>query len=211
MVEAPKSPSPDPIDPNSDIQGKPSVQPDRSGFQKHMRPNANPAQTSSPAQATPMDLAKKPGPSSTPTVASLTSQANSIDANFKTLSTQLQSLPSNKLKKQHETLLDEKLRQANKHIQSAAEKMGLPPGKVPSDLAKMGPIKRFLGYVTNGQKQILEAKKKLETLKTEKQLNPSDLILVQIKLSQAQQELEYSSILVAKVVDMLKQLMNIQI
>ncbi len=82
------------------------------------------------------------------------------------------------------------------------------PTKVP-DTAN--PVERFLGYVSDGQNQLLAAKAQLQELGQTGTANPADLMLVQIKLSQAQQELEYSSILLSKVVDIFKQMLNIQL
>ncbi len=43
------------------------------------------------------------------------------------------------------------------------------------------------------------------------QMSPSDMLMVQIKLNKAQQELEYSSLLLGKAIDDLKMMMNIQL
>ncbi len=182
-----------------------SNMPRSSSFEKYMQTPSNSPSTKKVPSASEFSPSLQK-----PTLASIKGQANSVDASLDSLHAQLKANPNLKMKAQHARLLEDKLKQSNKHLKEASQNLGIPSSALKKPASK-GPIHRFLGYVTNGQKQILEAKKKLETLKTEGSLNPADLILVQVKLSQAQQDLEYSSILLGKVVDMFKQIMNIQI
>ncbi len=178
--------------------------PNQAAFEKHLNsPNTIERKSVEETTQSSSSLGTKP------TLASVKGQVNTVGASLDSLQGQLEANAKVKMKKQHSRLLENNLKKANTHIQSASTKLGVPSSSYTPK--GTGPIRRFLGYVTNGQRQILAAKKQLETLKTEDSLNPAALISVQVKLSQAQQELEYSSILLGKVVDMFKQMMNIQI
>nr|NGX26748.1 hypothetical protein [Chlamydiota bacterium] len=75
-----------------------------------------------------------------------------------------------------------------------------------------GPLQKFLGLVTDGQNQLEAAKQKLTDLSAKgEDLRPAEMLMIQIKLNKAQQELEYSSLLLGKAVDDLKMMMNIQL
>lgn len=208
MAENLNSNPPEKISPGKAVPAKPSIEPDSTSFQKHM--NKEPSPPMGDIAASPFDLSRKKAPSGVPSLADLSNQVDQTHSHYQTLQTQLQNNPNLKIKNSYSDLIDNKLRDANTHLQKASEQLGLSPFPMNAYTSK-NPIQRFLGYVTDGQKQLLAAKQKLEQMKTEGQLNPSDLLLIQIKLSQAQQEIEYSSILLAKVMDMIKQMMNIQI
>jgi flagellar biosynthesis/type III secretory pathway ATPase len=58
----------------------------------------------------------------------------------------------------------------------------------------------------------MAVQQKLKSLAaSNKPINPADMMLVQIKMSQAQQEIEYSTTLLGKVIDSLKQIINTQL
>ncbi len=203
----------DRIEPNKGIdteKTKPQ-QPDKSLFQSYMQegaPNA-PKTTpgASPAEVTGLPAMQTAGPS----VDSLLGQVNTSQANMDNIRDKLNT-PDLKFKRQHQYLLRDKLTEANNHLASANTRLGAGPIS-PTEVAdNAGPVEKFLAYVTDGQNQLLAAKSQLESLKSQgTQINPADMLLVQVKLSQAQQELEYSSTLLSKVVDMFKQMLNIQL
>ncbi len=191
--------------------------PKASEFQQHMGPedvktqNAPNTPQQIPTGVSPMELAKGPAfQTAGPNLHSLLAQVNSADGDLSDIRKKL-GTPNLKFKRQHQQLLKNKLEDANSHLRSANGRMGAEvpdPTKVP-DTAN--PVERFLGYVSDGQNQLLAAKAQLQELGQTGTANPADLMLVQIKLSQAQQELEYSSILLSKVVDIFKQMLNIQL
>jgi hypothetical protein len=113
-------------------------------------------------------------------------------------------------KRSEQSLLNTKLSETNNYIRASAKKLGYepPPLEIP---AKAPPIAKFISYITDGQNQLVEVQNQLSTLSVRGELKPEQLLLIQVKLSQAQQELEYSSVLLAKTIDFLKQTMNIQI
>jgi hypothetical protein len=193
------------------FEQKPSIKPNKEAFQSYMKETPT-DDTVNTGQVSPMDLAK----STTPQAAgvsmdSLLGQADTTSNTINSLQNNLNT-PNLKFKHSQQRLLDNKLTDAQSHITTASEKLGaplLPKTKIP---AGSRPVVKFLSYVTDGQNQILAAKKQLQAIKAKGQaLKPTDMLLVQVKLAQAQQELEYSSVLVSKVVDVIKQTINIQI
>ena len=203
---------PERIDPTKRIgeEAKVPSTPSRS-FETFMQ-QPNPL-TQSPTQSlSPFDLAHgQTVLPATPTPETLMAQAKMAQTTLGDVSTQL-STPNLKLKQAHKYLLKNKLTDANAHLRAANIKLGaetpeekaLPPGT--------GPVAKFLNFVTDGQNQLDSSIRQLSAIKDKgMQMNPADFLLVQIKLNKAQQEIEYSSVLLSKVIDDMKTLMNIQL
>lgn len=203
--------SSDRIDPTKLPEGEKTVVPDRSKFQGFMEKSPTAKEQGSQEGISPIELPKGAGfQTAGPSIESLLGQVNTTEANFNNLKNQLNT-PDLKFKRQHQYLLRNKLTDANDHIRGASNRLNadmIDPSKLSQ---KAGPVEKFLAYVTDGQNQLLAAKARLEQLKSQGQVSPSDMLLVQVKLSQAQQELEYSSILLSSVISVLKQMMNIQL
>jgi hypothetical protein len=210
--------------PTPDIFGEGKIEPTK-GFEKEtqLKPSANQSfqsymkeapkaeKTEMPKGISPMDLAKSSLPQAAPTLNNVLGQISTTTSQIETMQNQL-ATPNLRFKSSQLRLLESKLSDAKGHIASASEKLGsplIPEGIVPTG---SGPITRFISMLTDGQRQLLAAKAQVEKLKEKGDaIKPGDLLLIQIKLSQAQQEIEYSSILLSKVVDIVKQMINIQI
>lgn len=200
----------DRIEPSKGIDvEKTRVQPDGRLFQAYMEegPGAAP-KTVGPTPVQPQATTLPTGPS----YDTLLAQVNGAQGNLQVMQNHLNDNPNLKFKRQQQYLLRDKLTSANSHLASANSKLGAeqPP---PTELSNQAsPIEKFIGYIADGQNQLIAAKKQIEALKDQgPNLNPSELLLVQVKLSQAQQEIEYSSTLLSKVVDTFKQMMSIQL
>ena len=116
-----------------------------------------------------------------------------------------------KFKRSQVHLLRNKLMDASDDLRAANAKMGAETPQMPSSTGAR-PIERFLNYVADGENQLESARQRLlEVGKHGEQLRPADMLLVQIKFSQAQQEIEYSSTLLAKVIDSIKQILSTQL
>lgn len=199
------------VRPDKTLEGGRISQPDSSSFEayKEKAPSATTPEQQT-GQISPMDLAAKNAASTTPTYQTLLSQSMNVRDSLGDIEKNLKT-PKLKLKKSQSNLLNTKLKNANEHLDSAIKKMGATPPENSDISTVSNPVARFLTMITDGQKKLAEAHNTLQNLKTEKgQLQPGDMLLIQIKLSQAQQEIEYSSVLLSKVVDSLKQIMNIQ-
>lgn len=185
--------------------------PDTESFQsyKEEAPSA-PGVGKTSAEMTPMDLASKTGISTTPTFQSITAQAKNAQDTLGEVQKNLQT-PNLKLKTSQTNLLNTKLTNANKNLQTANQKLGAKvpePTPVPKNA---NPITKFVGLITDGQNNLQEAQNTLQGMKSRTDLQPGDMLLIQVKLAQAQQEIEYSSVLLSQVVSSLKQILGIQL
>ncbi len=141
----------------------------------------------------------------------LLAQVTTSQATLSDLSTELNT-PKLKLKQSQRWLLKQKLANASAHLTSVNDKLGIPPAPPFEEPSEGGPIEKFLSYITDGQSKLTQAQDKLKELNaTGKELNPADLLLIQIKLAKAQQEMEYSSVVLSKAVDAMRTLMSIQL
>jgi len=181
-----------------------------SSYMKGGEPNPL-AATGKPTQASPFDLAHGRVPPPGPTLASIQDQAKVAGATMGDINTQLNT-PKLKLKQSTKYLLKNKLSSAKGHIQSAATKVGAPIIEEEEQQGKGGPLQKFVNLVTSGQRQLDATQSMLAQISAKgEQMSPSDMLMVQIKLNKAQQELEYSSLLLGKAIDDLKMMMNIQL
>jgi hypothetical protein len=183
----------------------------RPSFESHLanQPAMKPAQGN--GVQSPMEAASlTPATKGTPTVGSLITQAKSAQDTLGTVGEQLNT-PNLKFKRAQSHLLRNKLTDASNYSRAAAEKLGLDtdPIQMPTD---GGPVGRFLAYVNDGQEQFLAIQKKLNELsKDPEHINPATMMFLQSKMGLAQQEIEYSSTLLGKVISSITTIMGIQL
>ena len=116
-----------------------------------------------------------------------------------------------KLKRSQSHLVRQKLDDANGYIRAAGSKLGAPMGeqKLPPGLTG---ISRFIAMVNDGQDQLYQVQKQLSDLAGKGQsLNPGEMMAVQVKMGLAQQEIEYTSTLLSKVIQSMTQVINTQL
>lgn len=195
-----------------------ALESDRTGpgaaFQSYMQSptsGATPAASSTQGAITPMQLAAGTAPTSGPTsVSSLIAQARSAQDTLGTVAEQLNQ-QNLKMKRSQAHLLRNKLTDANTHLRAATQKLGLEPAasQLPAGVSTLG---RFLAYIGDGQDLLSQIQGKLQAMTSSDQpINPADMMLVQVKMNQAQQEIEYSATLTAKLVESMKTLLTIQL
>jgi hypothetical protein len=64
----------------------------------------------------------------------------------------------------------------------------------------------------DGQDQLMAVQKQIKTLsESEGGISPADMMYLQVKMGQAQQEIEYSSTLLGKVIQSITQLLQTQL
>jgi hypothetical protein len=201
----------DPTRPISEDE-QPQQQPTRSFKSVMNEQNEQQVQGSQSHQPSPFDLpqggkAQLPAP----TEASVVAQMNSTSSTLADIQNQLNT-KNLQLKPSQKYLLRNKLTESNSLIRSAATKVGVDPGPLPQGASQQSPIAKFLSLVTDGQNQLQSATNSIKSLQAKGgQINSGELLMVQVKLAKAQQELEYTSTLLSKAVDDLKTLFNIQI
>jgi len=217
MADIPsKPPDVDKIDPLPavDPHGKDDKPPEDGKFASYMKESAETTtQPTTQNQISPMELSEqgKINAGKPPTAESIQNQMNTVAGSLGDIKNHLHT-KGLKLKQSQKYLLRNKLSSANEHIRQAAKKVGVETGPPPDLSGKKSPIAKFLTLVADGQHQLNSAASQIKNLDTSgKKLNAGELLLVQVKLQKAQQELDYSSVLLGKAVDVVKQLFNIQI
>lgn len=180
-------------------------------FDSYMQSGTGKTAASTPTGPTPMDI--ETGASlqtGAPTHATILAQSKTTQDALGDVKNKLNT-PNLKFKRSQSHLLKNKLQDAHTHMRAASNKLGLepPPLQMPTNPT---PLDRFLAYVNDGQDQMVAVQEKLKEISNSgKPMNPSDLLLVQVKMNQAQQEIEYSSTLLSKVIDSIKTIINIQL
>lgn len=214
-----------PIDkPSEAITGKKPIESEKplsqppSTFESYMQGSkGGPA---APQSSSPMAGAQGPSPmtiaqgaasqTAPPTFDSLQAQSKNVQDTIGTVSQQLNT-QNLKLKRSQTHLLKNKLQDANDHIRAAGNQLGIqaPPIQMPSG---GGPVDRFLAYLGDGQDQMIAIQDKLKELSAKPgSITPAAMLLVQVKMNQASQEISYASALLSKIVDSLKQILSTQL
>lgn len=218
----PPDKSPDRIAPSKTPEpiGQPNLPKEPTGFDSYMH-GAGQSKTSMPGTpgepggpttpASPMAVSQGPG------VAPTGISYDSILAQAKTAQDSLGSVESQlnnqnlKLKRSQSHLVRQKLGDANGYIRAAGSKLGaaIPEQKLPSGLTG---VTRFLAMVNAGQDQLVAVQKQLQALSAKGlQINPGEMMAVQVKMNLAQQEIEYTSTLLGKVIQSITQIINTQL
>lgn len=199
---------PDQIDPLRSIQPTQETEEGMGGnFAEMMQPGST---KMSPSQApSPMNILPGTNPVSGPSYETMQKGLQVSQNQLSDMQAQAQT-PNLRIKPQDNTLLTKNMTNANENLRTVNTKIGVDPGPHPKALD--GPLGKFVGLINDGSNQISSAKQQLSKISSDPtSLNPAEMLLVQVKINQAQQQIEFSSILLSKVVDDFKQLMNIQI
>lgn len=194
-------------------QGRPTPTKTPEGFESHMQgaegtqKGAGTTQGPSPAEIPQGPQAPQQG---TPSLHSLTAQVGTAQDSLGNVQNQLNTKDL-RLTNSQKHLLRNKLSNASTHLRAVNTKLGVDAPLMPAQTGK-GPIAKFLNFVSDGENQLNAAKQQLQGLsKSGDNLRPADMMLIQIKMNQAQQEIEYSSTLLSKVISSLTQILNTQL
>ncbi|MDN3504343.1 MAG: hypothetical protein P0S95_02055 [Rhabdochlamydiaceae bacterium] len=204
----------EPINPKEPIGGHDEG---AKSFGDYMEPNQEATSTDAGTKTaenvpSPMDIARGPTqPQAVPTMDSVNAQMANASSSLGDLQQQLNTKDL-KLKPSAKYLLRNKLTEANAKIRDAASKSGVDVGPNIENIGRNNPVMKFLGLVTDGMKQLNAAQNHIAMLgKNGTSLRPAELLMVQAKLARAQQEIEYSSTILANSVSDIKMLFNTQI
>lgn len=170
--------------------------------------------TAATSETSPMQLPGM-GRRAVPTKANESTVLGAMDGTS-TLNTEvqerLQNTKASDLDRSKQFLLNEKLNQANQHIEATAKQAGVDPSKFPLPSTEgKGPIAKFLALLQHGQNLLHSASTTLPKLAKEGNLKPGDFLAMQMKLSVAMVELDFSSQLLGKSGDAISKLMNVNI
>jgi hypothetical protein len=208
--------------PSSKIEAIPSMGDERRGvgddaqqsFSSLMQPKETDVTKMAPkvSNVSPFDLAHMGiKPIGSPNVNTLIEQTDLLHGSFNTVQNQL-SYPNLKLKSSQKYLVKNKLTDVNAHLRAANAKLGISPSEAPPEMKGAGPIAQYLGYITDGMNQLDSAKKQLGAISAQgSNVNPAEYMLLQLKFNKAQQELDFTSTVLAKSIEGMKTIMNIQI
>jgi len=149
-------------------------------------------------------------PTGTPTANTLLTQARNMQDSMGQVESQLKT-QNLKLKRSQSHLLKNKLQDANGYLRSAGSKLDVenPQADISPGLS---PAARFLAMLGDGQDQLVAVQKRIKDLSASEQgLSPADMLYLQGKMGLAQQEIEYSSTLLGKVIQSLTQVLQTQL
>lgn len=123
--------------------------------------------------------------------------------------------PDVRLKDSTSKLLRGKLDHIYDNLKVALSHAGLeynPTAAAAPEGTHPNPIARFLGFLTDGQFQLQNLGAELQaTTATRKELSPVNMLAIQVKVTQIQQELELFTSLLSKGLESIKTIMNIQV
>lgn len=206
--------TPDKITPGKSLEPAGTTPQPQKDFKQYMEGSQTAPGTQAPNAAegpTPMSIVQGQAvPGAPPSMEAVLNQAKTAQDSLGNVGQQLKT-PNLTFKRSQAHLLKNKLSDAHEYIRQAGEKMGIqsPPMTVPSG---GGPIGKFIAYVNDGQDQLMQVQQKLKTMSASgQQLNAADMLSITVKMNLAQQEIEYSTTLLAKVIDSVKQIMNTQL
>lgn len=180
-------------------------------FQPYMQDQGKAPGSIPPNGPTPMDAAKGAiSPTAPSTTEGMLAQAKNARDSLGHVEQQLKT-PQLKLRRSQQHLLKNKLTSAQSYLRQAAEKTGVSSPPMQGSF-KGSPVDRFLAYVNDGQNQLVEVQSRLKQMSAKgQQLNAADMLSISVKMNLAQQEIEYSSNLLGKIIDSFKQLMSTQL
>lgn len=166
------------------------------------------AKQTGPSAPTPAELTRGAAVQGQPSIDSLVAQASVAQEGYGTVRQKLNT-DNLTLRSSQQRLLGNKLSDAATHLQAANSKLGGEPAESSQRAAGGGPIARFLNMVGDGENQLKAVQEQLMKIsKSGGEIRPADMLLAQIKMGQAQQEIEYSSVLLSKVIDAIKTTLN---
>jgi flagellar hook-basal body complex protein FliE len=141
---------------------------------------------------------------------SILAQAKTMQDTLGTVEGQLND-KNLRLKRSQSHLVRQKLGDANSYMRAAGSKLGAPmtENKMPPGLTG---VARFVAMINDGQDQLAQVQQKLQQLAAKgEQLSPGDMLSVQVKMGLAQQEIEYTSTLLSRVIQGITQIINTQL
>ena len=146
-----------------------------------------------------------------PSLSTITAQAQMTQNTLTDLHAQIQD-PALKLKSSQKYIVNNKLEDAHANIKAVSSKLGVPESETSPVKSSGGPLGKFLGYVNGGMAEMEGVQKQLGQLSAKgTQLGAADLLLIQVKMNKAQQQLDFTSVMLSKVVEDFKTLMNVQL
>lgn len=204
--------SPDRLDPTRAIQPTQGHEqsPSNGAFAQLMQTpaTAQEAQINPSSAPSPMNILPGTHPMGGPSFDSMQSQLNIASSHIADMQAQIQT-PGLKIMPQDRDLLSKHLGNATDNLRAVNTKLGVssPPAE-----PLTGPLGQFMSLINDGANNIASAKQKLSSIASSTDsLNPTEMLLVQVKVNQAQQQIDFASSILSNTVNAFKTLMNLQI
>ncbi|MGK5594191.1 MAG: hypothetical protein ACSNEK_02405 [Parachlamydiaceae bacterium] len=151
----------------------------------------------------------------------LVEQAHGVISQIEEVKSKL-ATPNLEIKGSVQTLLRNKLSHIDDNLKIALNRAGLEYSPPSQDIATTttasgpntlaAPIERFLGLLTHGQYQLQRLANDIEHMRnTPNNINPADMLAIQLKMGYVQQELELFANLLNKSLESIKTIMNVQV
>ena len=142
----------------------------------------------------------------------LSRQADDVIAQIDTLKHKLET-PDLTIKDSMQTVLKTKLDHIDESLKTALSKANLEYTPAEVQKAKLtNPIERFLGLLTHGQEQLQTLTKDIQFMADKPNgYTPADMLLIQVKVTHVQQEIELFTSMLNKALESTKTIMNVQV
>lgn len=119
--------------------------------------------------------------------------------------------PPPKISSAHDAILTDKLLHIDSNLKTTLSKVGVEV-KATDIIHSPNPLVKFLGYLTNSDKQLSTLVGQVHSLNaTSERLRPEQLLALQIKLNFVQQQIEFFTNVLNKAVEGTKTIMNVQV
>jgi len=199
------------VEPTKGFEKEGQTPAERKEFESYMKEKPTFEETMGTEKLSPMQLAQSFKLPSAPTPETILRQIGDATNISREAREKLQT-PNLQFKDSYSRLLNTKLQESKENIKKASKNANVNLLKETTIPENADPATKFISFLSDGENQLFEVKKHLEELQaSHKQLKPAELMLIQVNIAQAQQCIEFSSVLISKVVDALKQMMNIQL
>ncbi len=123
--------------------------------------------------------------------------------------------PEVSIKHSAQQILQNKLNHIDESLKIALSRAGVevePQAIASANSGRVNPIERFLHFLGDGQNQLQNLGHELRLMGlNNKELSPVNMLAIQVKMGQIQQELELFSSLLNKALESIKTIMNIQV
>lgn len=112
----------------------------------------------------------------------------------------------------YNALLKNRLSHIDDTLKIALSKAGLEHTSPSSPAGGVNPIEKFLGYLSHGQYQLENLGQSIAQIQNKgMEITPVDMLTIQVKVNQIQQELEFFTNVLNKALESTKTLMNVQV
>lgn len=140
------------------------------------------------------------------------SQAQNLIAEIDVINQKFAPHAQSPIAPSYNALLKNRLSHIDDTLKIALSRAGLeytPPTQAP---AVTNPIEKFLGYLSHGQHQLQNLGQAVAQVQSKgMDVTPADMLAIQVKVNQIQQELEFFTNILNKALESTKTLMNVQI